>query len=117
MLAHQLPMLPPFAGFWESVEHVFEALSKDKPYAARLAMSVQKQQPGGARKLADAARLLVFLKGSDSHDYKFSAAVLEDYSHIAPPWRDRFLAASLFWLKGSAGADSPLVARTRAALL
>lgn len=26
MLAHQLPMLPPFAGFWESVEHVFDWL-------------------------------------------------------------------------------------------
>lgn len=99
-----------------SVENVFRTLSKDKLQAARLAMSVQKQQPNGARKLADAGRLLVFLKGTDSHDYKFSSAVLEDYGHISSPWREKFLAASLFWLKGSGAADSPIVKRTRAAL-
>ena len=98
------------------VENVFAALSKDKMAAARLAMSVQKQQPDGARKLVDAGRLLIFLKGTDSHDYKFSAAVMEDYSHLAPAWRDKFLAASLFWLKGSAAPDSPVVKRTREAL-
>ncbi len=42
---------------------------------------------------------------------------MEDYAHIAPAWRDKFLAASLFWLKGSGDADSPVVKRTRAALV
>ena len=55
----------------------------------------------------------MFLKGTDSHDYKFSSAVLEDYAHVSPAWRDRFLAASVFWLKGSGGADTSLVRRTR----
>jgi hypothetical protein len=62
------------------------------------------------------ARRLVFAKGTDSHDYKFSSAVLEDFYHIAPAWRNRFLASSMYWLKGSAGADSPVLQRTRAAL-
>ena len=35
--------------------------------------------------LLDAANRLVFLKGNDSHDYKFSAAVLEDYGSVSPP--------------------------------
>ena len=35
---------------------------------------------------------------------------------LAPPWRDRFLAASTFWLRGSGDKDSELVQRTRAAL-
>ncbi|MBX9585216.1 MAG: hypothetical protein K2X87_33335 [Gemmataceae bacterium] len=95
---------------------VFDALSRDKGAAARLALGYLKGNPAGAKDLIDAGRRLVFLKGTDSHDYKFSAAVMEDYSFLAPPWRDRFLAASLYWLKGSAGLDSPLVARTRAAL-
>jgi hypothetical protein len=68
------------------------------------------------RPLADAARRMIFLKGRDSHDYKFSSAVLEDYHHLAPPWRDRFLAASAFYLKGSGDKDNDLVKRTRAAL-
>jgi len=68
------------------------------------------------RPLTDAARRLVFRKGTDSHDYKFSSAVLEDCAHVSPAWRDRFLAASVFWLKGSGGADTNLVRRTREAL-
>jgi hypothetical protein len=58
---------------------------------------------------------MIYLKGTDSHDYKFSSAALEDYRHVSPHLRDRFLAASVFWLKGSGAADSVLVARTRAA--
>jgi hypothetical protein len=66
--------------------------------------------------LIDLGRRLIFLKGTDSHDYKFSSAVLEDYSFISPAWRDRFLAASLFWMKGTGAPDSGVVKRTRAAL-
>jgi len=62
------------------------------------------------------ARTLTFLKGRDTHDYKFSSAVLEDYLNVSPPWRDKFLATSVFNLKGSREDDSSLVARTRQAL-
>ena len=70
--------------------------------------------PSSSRRAA--ARRLIYRKGTDSHDYKFSSAALEDYSHVSPQWRDRFLAASVFWFKGSTAADSGLVRRTRAAL-
>ena len=39
------------------------------------------------RALMTAARRLVFTKGNDSHDYKFSSAALEDYYHATPSWR------------------------------
>jgi hypothetical protein len=58
----------------------------------------------------------VFLKGNDAHDYKFSAAVLEDYALISPGWRDRFLSASVHYLKGSQSPDNGLVERVRSAL-
>ena len=58
----------------------------------------------------------MFLKGDDAHDYKFSSAVLEDYYHASPSWRDRMLAASLMLLPSSADRDNQLVRRTRAAL-
>ena len=66
--------------------------------------------------LIDTARVLIFLKGNNAHDYKFSSATLEDFFHVTPAWRDRFLAASMFWLRGSGAPDSPLLQRTRAAL-
>lgn len=95
---------------------VFAELSRDKSKAASTALSVLKASRGGAKELTDEGRRLIFLKGTDSHDYKFSSAVLEDAALISPAWRDRFLAASLFWMKGSAAPDSPLVKRARAAL-
>ena len=58
----------------------------------------------------------MFLKGNDSHDYKFSAAVLEDYRRLSPSWRERHLAASVFWLNGSGAPDNDLVHRARQAL-
>ena len=68
------------------------------------------------RPLIDAARRLVFLKGDDPHDYKFSSAVLEDYNQASPAWRDRYLASSLLLLPRPADRDNSLVQRTRAAL-
>lgn len=65
---------------------------------------------------AEAARRLIFLKGTNSHDYKYSSAVFEDYHALAPSLRNRFLAASVFYLRGSGDPDNALVQRTRAAL-
>ena len=59
---------------------------------------------------------MIFLKGRDSHDYKFSSVVLEDCQAMPPPSRDRYLAASVFNLKGSGEPDNDLVKRTRVAL-
>ena len=69
-----------------------------------------------ATALIDAARVQIFLKGTDSHDYKFSSAVLEDYGHVSPNWRNTYLATSVFKLRGTGGKDNGLVERARAAL-
>ena len=69
-----------------------------------------------ARSLMNTARRLVFLKGNDSHDYKFSSATMEDYYKLSASVRDRFLAASTFYWKGSEASDNSLVTRIRSAL-
>ena len=99
-----------------TVDGVFATLSTNKPEAARMALGYLAGDPARAKAITDAGRLLTFLKGTDSHDYKYSSAVLEDYAHVSPAARDRFLAASLFWLKGSAGPDAAVVGRIRTAL-
>jgi hypothetical protein len=98
------------------VADVFKDVGKNRTAAARTAMTYLKANPTGVKELTDEGRRLIFLKGTDSHDYKFSTAVLEDLSVMSPAWRDRFLAASLFWMKGSEVPDSPLVKRAHAAL-
>jgi hypothetical protein len=95
-------------------EAVFAELSRDKAAAARLALGYLKSNGEDGevgRHLIDAGRRLIFLKGTDSHDYKFSSAVLEDYAAVSPEFRNRFLAASLYWMKGSGAADAPIVKR------
>ena len=99
----------------QAVAEIFAAVGRDNPAAARQVLGYLARSPE-PKALLDAANRLVFLKGNDSHDYKFSAAVLEDYDHLSPSWRERYLAANVFWLNGSTASDNELVQRARRAL-
>jgi len=93
---------------------IFGQISSDRSIAASKMLGYldDNRDP---KALIDAARRLIFLKGTNSHDYKFSSAVLEDFYHVSPEWRNRFLATSVFNLRGSGDADNSLVNRTREA--
>jgi hypothetical protein len=99
----------------EGVEEIFAEISNDKLAASRKILAWLHDNPD-PKPFADAGRRLIFLKGRDAHDYKFSSAVMEDYKAMAPQWRNRYLAASAFFLRGSGDSDNDLVKRTRAAL-
>jgi hypothetical protein len=111
----QLEALPLKNNSERAPEEIFADVSEDKLTAARKTLAYLKENPN-PKPLIDAARRLVFLKGSDAHDYKFSSAVLEDYQNVSPHWRNRYLASSMFYLRGSGAADNKLVARIRSAL-
>jgi hypothetical protein len=98
-----------------TVEEIFTAISHDRLAASRDVLAYLKVHPDPTD-FINTARRLVFLKGNNSHDYKFSSAVLEDYANLSPQCRDRFLAASVFNLRGSGEKDNDLVKRTREAL-
>jgi hypothetical protein len=97
-----------------AIEEIFADASRNRMDAARKTLAYlqagHKPEP-----LINAARRLVFLKGDDPHDYKFSSAALEDYYNVSPSWRDRYLASSLLLLPGSGDRENNLVKRTRAA--
>jgi hypothetical protein len=99
----------------EAVEEIFRDVSGNRESAARKVLDYLKKG-GDAGELISAARVLIFLKGTNSHDYKFSSAALEDYFNASPGWRDRFLATSVYNLRGAGDRDNRLVERTRAAL-
>ncbi len=111
----ELEALPTEKGESETVAKIFADISSDRLQASReiLGYLHQNENP---RAFAETARRLIFLKGTNAHDYKFSSAVLEDYQHLSPPWRDYMLAASAFYLRGSGDKDSGLLDRSRAAL-
>jgi hypothetical protein len=103
------------AGDSPATGQILADVSRDNHAAARKVLG-HLSAGGSAKELIDAARLMVFLKGNNAHDYKFSSAVLEDYHNVSPAWRNRYLASSVFSLRGSSLKDNALVARTRAAL-
>jgi hypothetical protein len=87
---------------------IFEAIGQDSASACSRTFGYL-QSGGDVTTLMDAARLLIFQKGSDSHDFKFSSAVLEDYYHVSPAWRNHCLAASVYKLRSSRDPDNKLV--------
>jgi hypothetical protein len=98
-----------------SVDSIFDAVGRQPWQAAQNTMTwLSSGQNAGT--LMDAARRLIFLKGTDSHDYKFSTAALEDYFKVSPDVRNRCLAASMYNLKGTSASDNGLVSRIRAAV-
>ena len=111
----ELQPLATHASGSEAVAEILADISHDRLTAARKVLAYAKSNPA-PKELLDAARLLIFFKGRDAHDYKFSSAVMEDYAAMSSPWRERYLAASVFNLKGTEAPDNELVKRTRAAL-
>ncbi len=98
------------------VDPVLALAGKDRSAAAVRALALLNADPAQAEPLMAGARRLIFSKGTNSHDYKFSSAALEDYYHVSPAWRSRFLAGCMVQLRGSGEADNKLIEQTRAAL-
>ncbi len=92
------------------VEDVFQLMGKDRVGAAEQ-LYAYLESDGDPQSVVDHARRLVFLKGNDSHDYKFSSAALEDYRGLTSQWRSRFLAASVFQLRSATEPTRPIVQR------
>jgi hypothetical protein len=99
----------------EQLKSIFDDVSGNRYQAAGKVLSYLNSGQQ-AESLIDEARRLIFLKGHNAHDYKFSAAVLEDYYNVSPAWRNRFLATSVYNLKGTGHTDNGLVERIRSAL-
>ena len=98
-----------------SVPEIFDGLAENRRRA-----STQLYQflasGGDPQTVADHARRLVFLKGDDSHDYKFSSAALEDYRVLSGAWRNRYLAASSYQLRSGSEPTRDLVKRIQSAV-
>src|SRR5262249_42054652 len=108
--------LPKEANQENAVKEIFRQVSRDRLSAAKMTLALVDVSGQIAEALMKEGRRLIFAKGNDAHDYKFSSAALEDSYHVTPAWRGRFLATSLFHLRGSGDRDTGLLQRTRAAL-
>lgn len=87
-------------------------VSKDPARAARKAFQYAKLH-ADAPEFKRAARSLLFAKARESHDFKYAAAIFEDFSLVAPVWRPHMLATATYYLRGSSAPNSKVVERAR----
>jgi hypothetical protein len=100
----------------DAIADMFATIKKSRLDAARKALGFLKN--GGSNEAVfAAARRMIFLKGRDSHDYKFGAAAWEE-SLLAstPATRSLLTAAMMGHLPSSTAPDSPLMIRSREAV-
>jgi hypothetical protein len=108
--------LKPDASGDEAVGEVFDAVSRDRKEAARKAVGYLNSG-GSPDAVFAAARRMIFHKGTDSHDYKYGAAVWEECLLASDPkWHGPLVASAMFNLPGSKKSDSPLMIRAREAV-
>jgi len=100
----------------EAVAEIFDAVGKDRAIAARKVVGLV-ERGGELEDIFDGARRMIFLKGRDSHQYKYGGAAWEE-SLLAddPRWRAPLAAAAMFYVPGSDASDSPLMIRAREAV-
>ncbi len=87
------------------------ALGRPERLQSAAAVMQLAQEPDGALDVVRAARELVFLKGTDAHDYKFSSAALEDYQLLSPEVRPRYLAGCSYLFKRPSDSDGSIAKR------
>lgn len=109
------PVAPP-KGESISMDQIYREVSDDPMLAAQMTMRLLADNEKAATDLMSTGRRLIFTKGTNSHDYKFSSAALEDFYHVTPMWRDRYLASSLFQMRGAKARDNTLIQRAKASL-
>ena len=69
---------------------------------------------GDAEALIASARHHLVYHADEAHDYKFSEAVFDNYSHLSDSaWRCRFLSAGMAYFKAPARRPGPVVEEIR----
>ena len=98
-----------------AAEDILTLVSSDPVTAARKAFSYAQRYPE-PEVFAQTARSLIVSKGTDAHDYKYAAAIFEDYALVDPVWRPHMLATAVYNLRGSELRDTELMQRAREAV-
>jgi hypothetical protein len=100
----------------DAIADIFATIGKSRVDAARKTLGYFRNG-GNNEAIFAAARRMIFLKGRDSHDYKFGAAAWEESVLASTPGTRSLLTASMMGhLPPSTAPDSPLMLRSREAV-
>jgi hypothetical protein len=98
-----------------ALEGIFATVSHNRVNAARKTLGYLAA--GGAESpFMRLARQYIVERNTGYHDYKFAEAAFENAAAMKSPWRERYLAASVLYLNGSADKANETVRRARSLL-
>jgi hypothetical protein len=99
----------------EATAAIFDEVGRDRKKAAALAVGYL-QGGGHADDVFAMARRMIFHKGTDSHHYKYGAALWEEVRLATDPaWQRALTAAAMSYVPAASAPDSPLMKRAREA--
>jgi hypothetical protein len=94
----------------DSIVEIFTDVSAGHRMQAARKCLGYLQNGGDADAMIATARQHLIYNAEEPHDYKFSEAVFDNYTHFADSaWRSRFLSAGMAYFKGPATRPSPVV--------
>ncbi len=96
-------------------EEIFGSLATKRVEAARKAYRLAEIDPDPTR-FRRAAQNLLLRKAAEVHDFKYAAAIFEDYAFVSPKWRPAMLATAVYNLRGSEHPDSEVMQQARESL-
>ncbi len=90
------------------VEECFAMLRESRYRAVRMALGYL-QSGGSEAALIDAVRHYTVYYTGNSHDYKYTEAILEDYRFMSAPWRHQYLSSVMLWANGPHQQRNPVI--------
>ncbi len=96
----------------QTFAELFASISEDRSAAARQLLYVL-QQGGDANRYRALGRFYTLQQNAGYHDYKFTEAAFENSYAISPEWRNRYLAASVYYMNGSGDKLNTVVSEAR----
>jgi hypothetical protein len=103
----------------EAVTDILGKASRGSPErtaeAARKAFRFAQAYPE-AEPFLQGARRLVITRANEAHDYKYPAAIFEDYRLVSAEWRPHMLATAIYYQHGSDAPESAILKRAREAV-
>lgn len=95
------------------VGELFSTIDQDRSRAAANTLAYAKSG-GSLTPLFQTARSMIFLKGRDSHQYKYGGALWEECLMASnPKWQGPLAAAAMYYVPGAGASVIPFLAQAR----
>jgi len=95
------------------IDECFTVMNEGRYRAVRMALGYL-QQGGSEEALVETVRRYTVYYTGNSHDYKYTEAILEDHRNMTSPWRLQHLSTVMLWANGPHQPLNPVIEQAQA---